>query len=61
MVTRISVFGKLFRATVVSVAVKPYNQLKFLNLVTMATIKDVKKAVLDAYKDITIRIPFKFC
>ena len=35
--TKILDFGKLFRTTVVSMAKKSYNKLKFLNLVTMAT------------------------
>ena len=34
-------FEKLFRTTVVSMSTKCYNQLKFLNLVTMATTKIV--------------------
>ena len=34
-------FGELSRTTVVSMATKSYNQLKFLNLVTMATNKIV--------------------
>ena len=34
-------FWKLFRTTVVSMAIKSHNQLKFLNLVTMATTKIV--------------------
>ena len=37
----ILVFGKLFRTNVVSMAIQSYNQLKFLNLVTMATTKSV--------------------
>ena len=32
-------------------AIKSYNQLKFLNLVTMATNKIVKKIVFDANKE----------
>ena len=39
--TKILDFGKLFRTTVVSMAKKSYNKLKFLNLVTMATMKIV--------------------
>ena len=34
---KILVFGKLFGTTLVSMATKSYDQLKFLNLVTMAT------------------------
>ena len=39
VVMKILVFGTLFRTNVVSMAIKSYNQLKFLNLVTMATTK----------------------
>ena len=39
--TKILDFGKLFRATVVSMTKTSYNKLKFLNLVTMATMKIV--------------------
>ena len=37
----ILVFGKVFRTNVVSMAIQSYNQLKFLNWVTMATTKIV--------------------
>ena len=40
----ILVFGTLFRTNVVSMAIKSYNQLKFLNLVTMATTKILHKS-----------------
>ena len=39
--TKILDFGKLFRTTVVSMTKTSYNKLKFLNLVTMATMKIV--------------------
>ena len=32
-----NILGKLSRTTVVSITIKSYNQLNFLNLVTMAT------------------------
>ena len=35
--TKILGFGKLPKTTVVSMGTKSYNQLEFLNLVTMAT------------------------
>ena len=38
------VFGTLFRTNVVSMAIKTYNQLEFLNLVTMATTKILYKS-----------------
>ena len=41
IVTKKLVTGILFKATVVSMATKSYNQLKLLNLVTMATEKNV--------------------
>ena len=40
--TKILVLGKLSRTTVVSMATKSYDQLEFLNLVTMATNKIVE-------------------
>ena len=39
VVTKILAFGNLFKTIGVSMVIKSYNQLKFLNLVTMATIK----------------------
>ena len=43
VVTKILAFGNLFKTIGVSMVIKSYNQLKFLNLVTMATIKiDIK-------------------
>ena len=56
VVTQILVFGKLFRATVVSMAIKSYNQLKFLNLVTMATTQIVSKPCFMLIKKIVIQI-----
>ena len=41
VVMKILVFGKLFRANVISLGIKSYNQLKLLNLVTMATTRIV--------------------
>ena len=41
VVTQILAFGNLFKTIRVSMVIKSYNQLKFLNLVTMATIKIV--------------------
>ena len=41
VVTKIFAFGNLFKTIGVSMVIKSYNQLKFLNLVTMATIKIV--------------------
>ena len=45
VVIKIQVFGQLFRTTVVFMAMKSYNHLKFLNSVTMAT-TDVYKPFL---------------
>ena len=45
---KILVFGKLFRTNVISLAIKLYNQLKLLNLVTMATTKIVLNPFLYA-------------
>ena len=41
VVTKILAFGKLFKKVGVSMAIKSYNQLKIMNLVTMATNKNV--------------------
>ena len=41
IVMKILVSGKLFRTNVIPLAIKSHNQLKFLNLVTMATIKNL--------------------
>ena len=38
-----NIFGKLFRTTVVSMKLKSYNQLNFLNLVTMETTNVIQK------------------
>ena len=42
--TKILVFGKLFTKVGVSMAIKSYNQLKIMNLVTMATTNNCIKA-----------------
>ena len=39
-------FGKLFRTYLVSMAIRSRNQLKFLNVVTMATTKIVSKLIV---------------
>ena len=41
VVTKILAFGNLFKTIGVSMVIKSYNQLKFLNLVTMVMIKIV--------------------
>ena len=41
VVTKILAFGNLFKTVGVPHAIKSYNELKFLNLVTMATTKIV--------------------
>ena len=51
IVTKIKVFGKILGTSVVSVPSKSYNQLKFLNLVTMATNKIALTLFLDANKE----------
>ena len=53
--TKILFFGKLFWTTVVSMASKSYNQLKFLNLVTMATKQNCIKIGFDANKEGSIK------
>ena len=45
-----NILGKLSRTTVVSTAIKSYNQLNFLNLVTMATEK-IEKSHSGANKE----------
>ena len=45
------ILGKLSRTTVVSTTIKSYNQLNFLNLVTMATDKNEKKSNFGANKE----------
>ena len=45
------ILGKLTRTTVVSITIKSYNQLKFLNCVTMATAKIRQKSHIDANKE----------
>ena len=49
VVTEILVFGKLYRTIWVSMAIKSYNQLKFLNLVTNK--QNCIKGVFDTYKE----------
>ena len=49
--TKVLVFGKLFGTTVVSMATKSYDQIKFLNYVTMATTKNCIKIDFDANKE----------
>ena len=41
VVTKLLAFGYLFKTVGVSNAIKSYNEPKFLNLVTMETIKNV--------------------
>ena len=45
------ILGKLSRTTVVSITIKSYNQLNFLNLVTMATATIRKESHFDANKE----------
>ena len=46
VVMKILSFGKLFRTYLVSMAIRSRNQLKFLNVVTMATTKIVSKLIV---------------
>ena len=56
METKILDFGKLFGTTVVYMAKKSYNKPEFLNLVTMATMKIVRKLILTLIKKAVIQI-----
>ena len=46
------ILGKLSRTNVVSITIKSYNQLNFVNLVTMATAKMRKKGILMPIKKV---------
>ena len=51
-----NILGKLSRTTVVSITIKSYNQPNLLNLVTMATAKNRKKAILMTIKKVVENI-----